>query len=499
MSTKDTPTQRLLERNVLRYVTAHELLTPGETVLAGVSGGADSTALLLLLMALAPKLGIEVRAAYFDHQLRGKRTSQRERETLTALTESLGVSLVTGAGDVRTYAREKRLGIEEAARELRYAFLSQAARQCGVRTVAVGHTADDQVETVLMHILRGSGLGGLAGMLPRSRWPVDRPDGGDLTLVRPLLETRRSQTESYCRAMGRQPLEDVTNRSPRFHRNVVRYQLLPLLREHVRGVDAALLRLARAAAVERQALEEAAERALARAGKLEGGVVRLSQAALRETPTGLLPRVMRLAASRLLGDAHDIGERHLLAMSAAVRKAAGTELDLPRSLHLRVGYGEVLLTAGEVEPGYEALPVEGVEIAVPGTTSIGGWRFEASIVGHDASPQSVDEWEARVDADCIEGGLRVRRRRPGDRFLPLGMSGEKKLQDVFVDAKVPRRQRDGVPVVCDDAGIVWVAGQRIAERVKVTASTRRVLRLRAEHDERPSPSVSSFAGFDSRY
>jgi tRNA(Ile)-lysidine synthase len=185
----------------------------------------------------------------------------------------------------------------------------------------------------------------------------------------------------------------------------------------------------------------------------------------------------------LLGDARDIGERHLLAMSAAVRKAVGTELDLPRGLHLRVDYGEVLLTAEGAGPKYEALPVEGDEIAVPGTTSIGGWRFEASIVGHNASPQSVDEWEVRVDADSIEGGLRVRRRRPGDRFRPLAMAGDKKLQDVFVDAKVPRWQRDSVPVVCDEAGIVWVAAYRIAERVKVTISTRRILRLRAERDE----------------
>jgi tRNA(Ile)-lysidine synthase len=478
----DTPT-RLLERSALRYVRAHELLAPGETVLAGVSGGADSTTLLLLLVALAPKLRIDVRAAYFDHQLRGKRASQREREAVTKLADGLGVPLTTGAGDVRSYACERRTGIEEAAREMRYAFLSRTAGECGARTVAVGHTADDQVETVLMHILRGSGLAGLAGMLPKSRLPATTPESRGLALVRPLLETRRSQTEAYCRGMGRQPLEDASNRSLRFRRNVVRYQLLPLLREHVRGVDAALLRLARAAAVERQALEVTAEEALERAGSVEDGVVRLSQAALGEIPAGLMPQVMRLAASRLLGNARDIGERHLLAMSAAVRKAAGAELDLPRGLHLRVDYGEVVLTAEGAGPKYEALPVEGDEIAVPGTTSIGGWRFEASIVGHNASPQSVDEWEVRVDADSIEGGLRVRRRRPGDRFRPLAMAGDKKLQDVFVDAKVPRWQRDSVPVVCDEAGIVWVAAYRIAERVKVTISTRRILRLRAERDE----------------
>lgn len=457
-----------------------------DVVLVGVSGGADSTALLLLLVALTPKLRIDVRAAYFDHQLRGKKASKGERETVAALADALDVSLATGAGDVRRHAHEKRLGIEESARELRYAFLAKAAHDCDARVIAVGHTADDQVETVLMHILRGSGLSGLAGMLPRSSWPTPTPDGRDLTLVRPLLEARRSETEAYCRERGHQPLTDASNRSRRFRRTVVRHELLPLLREHVRGVDEAILRLARASALEREALEDAAEQALSKAGAVEKGAVRLSLAALGETSRGLLPQVMRLAASRLLGDVRDLGERHLLAMVAAVGKPAGTELDLPRRLHLRVEYEDIVMTAGDVESEVEALPVEGVELSVPGGTRAGGWRFEASIVEGDASQAMGIDYEASVDAEAVRGVLRVRRRRPGDRFRPLGMSGEKKLQDVFVDDMVPRRQRDGVPVVYDAAGIVWVVGHRIADRVKVTASTRRLLLLRADREDQQS-------------
>ena len=163
---------RSTERRVLRYVEAQRLLASGECVVVGASGGADSTALLLLLTRLAPRLGIVVHAAYFDHQLRGKKASNEERDAVTALAGDLGVPLTVGSGDVRAYAREKRLGIEEAARELRYRFLADAAQKVGARTVAVGHTADDQIETILLHILRGSGLTGLAGMLPRSPWPV---------------------------------------------------------------------------------------------------------------------------------------------------------------------------------------------------------------------------------------------------------------------------------------------------------------------------------------
>jgi len=468
---------RSIERRVLSYIRKHDLVAAGERVVGGVSGGADSTALLLLLTCLAPRLGIVVHAAYFDHQLRGKKASQEERESVARLAGDLGVPLAIGSDDVRTYAREKRLGIEEAARELRYRFLARAAREAGARTVAVGHTADDQVETVLLHILRGSGLAGLSGMLPRSPWPVAVPERHGLTLVRPLLELRRAETASYCREMGRKPLEDATNRSPRHTRNVVRNELLPLLRAHIPGVDTSLLRLARTAASERLALEEMAERALTQSATLEPGAVRLSLASLGGVPAGLMPQVMRLAASRLLGDAKDLTERHLQSMAAAAAyKPAGTELDLPRRLHLRVEYGEVVLTLNET--AVESLPLEGVPLVAPGVTTTGRWRIEASLSGDTSSlPEST--WEAALDADALVGALRLRRRRPGDRFQPLGLPGEKKLQDVFVDLKLPRRRRDHVPVVEDEAGIVWVAGYRIAERAKLSPSTRRALRLNA--------------------
>ncbi len=478
-----TPQARSIERRVFRYINAQGLLAAGECVVVGVSGGADSTALLLLLVRLAPRLGLVLHAAHFDHQLRGNKASEEERETVARLAGDLGVPLTVGSDDVRTYAREKRLGIEEAAREVRYRFLARAAREAGTRIVAVGHTADDQIETVLLHILRGSGLTGLAGMLPRSPWPVAPAEEHDLTLVRPLLEVRRSETQSYCREMGREPLEDATNRSPRHKRNVVRNELLPLLRAHIPGVDASLLRLARAAATERRALEEAAERALAQSATIDDSTVRFSLASLQQAPAELMPQVMRLAASKLLGDAKDLTERHLQAMAAAAAKPAGTELDLPRGLHLHVEYGDLVLALNQ--SAVEALPVDGVPLVVPGVTTAGRWRIEASLY-HDNAPLSESAWEATLDADSLVGGLRARRRRPGDRFQPLGLpagrhglAGEKKLQDVFVDLKVPRRRRDSVPVVEDEVGIVWVAGYRIAERTKLSPSTRRVLRLSA--------------------
>jgi tRNA(Ile)-lysidine synthase len=467
-----------LERRVLRYVREQRLLGGEERVVVGVSGGADSTALLLILARLAPRLGMELRAAHFDHRLRGKAAARREREFLARLADSLGVPLLTGEGDVRAHARDRRLGLEEAARELRYAFLARAARENGARSVAVGHTADDQVETVLMHILRGSGLTGLAGMLPRSPWPVAADDSDGLSLLRPLLTVRRQETEAYCREMGWQPLEDSTNRSPRYRRNRLRHRLLPLLREYNPRLDDALLRLASAVALERQALAETAAEKLAALGSSEGGAARLSLSGLRSLPAGLRLQVLRLAAGQVLGNVQDIGTRHLRAMADAADKTAGTRLDLPRRLGLRVEYGSLVLFSMD-EEAVDALPDGETALAVPGRTAVGRWLFDASVESPAESALSAsDEWEVSMNVDALIGDLRVRRRRRGDRFRPLGLAGEKKLQDLLVDAKVPRDRRDAVPVVCDAHGIVWVAGQRLAERVRVTASTRRVLRLR---------------------
>jgi tRNA(Ile)-lysidine synthase len=469
-----------LERRVGRFIRRHDLLHSGDSLLVGVSAGPDSTALLLLLARLAPKLRLKLTAAHFDHRLRGVKEARRERLFVAALAEELGLPLITGGADVRGHASRSRVSLEEAAREQRYAFLAEAAGRCEAGVVAVGHTADDQVETVLMHILRGSGLSGLSGMLPRSPWPLPVEGAAELALVRPLLEVSREETHAYCREAGRRPLEDATNRSLAYRRNRLRHQILPVLRRYNPRLDQALLRLAAAAAADREALERMAAAALADAGRVASGSVRLSRGRLRSLPEGLRRHVLRAAAGRLLGDLQDIGASHIKAMSAALEKPSGSELDLPRGLRLRVEYDDLVLSLVAEEPPVDLLPDGETPLTVPGRTRVGAWRFEARVLPAGEVPApSRRQGEVYLNLDALDGELTVRRRRPGDRFRPLGLSGEKKLQDILVDAKVPRRRRDAVPLVCDRDGIVWVVGHRLAERVRVGPSPRRTLRLRA--------------------
>lgn len=465
-----------LERRVLRYIREHALLARGERVLVGVSGGPDSSALLLILASLARPLRVELRAAYFDHRLRGPRASARERRAVEDLAARAGLPLVAGSGDVRAHAQASRLSLEEAARELRYRFLAQAAREAACGVVAVGHTAGDCVETVLLHILRGSGLRGLSGMAPRSPWPL--PAAGDaLALVRPLLGLTREETEAYCREAGLTPLRDPSNRSPAFLRNRVRNQLLPLLRRYNPGVDAALLRLADAARADLEIIEKLAGDAIPATASPDSSLVRLPRRRLADLPQSLRLHALRLAAERLLGDARDLGDRHLRAMAAAAGRPVGTRLDLPRDLRLEVGYDQVILSLGSA-PAVSPFPAEEMPLAVPGRTVVGPWTFQVETAGADDQPSS-DPWEALVDARAVGERLWLRRRRPGDRFQPLGMPQDKKLQDFLVDERVPRAERNALPLVCAPRGIVWVVGHRLAEWARVRPTTLERLRLRA--------------------
>ncbi len=472
---------RSVRARVRRFIIDHDLVRSGERVLVAVSGGPDSTCLLLTLAELRRSLGLTLAVAYFDHRLRGPRAAAREERFVRSLAERLGLPLQRGGADVRGYARQHRRSLEDAAREVRYRFLARAARaeQCDV--VAVGHTRDDQAETVLIHLVRGSGLRGLAAMAPSARWPVGNR-GDAPRLVRPLLCLSREETDACCREARIVPLRDPSNRSRAYLRNRIRHELLPLLRRYNPRVDDALVRLADSASADVEALERLAGEALV-SEQVEDGIVRLSRRSLAALPEALQRHAVRLAVASAfggLGDARALGERHVRAILRAIQGPTGAELDLPRRLHAEVTHRDIVL-ATRPTAAPPALPDGEVPLPVPGAAHVGSWRFQARLIGRTArnAARRTGPLVALLDAEACGDRLWLRRRRPGDRFQPLGLSRPKKLQDFFVDAHVSRRERDRVPLVCGNRGIAWVVGQRPAEWAKVTPTTRRVLRLRA--------------------
>lgn len=435
-----------------RYVLDRAMPPADGRILVAVSGGPDSTALLVLLARLAESLRLTLYVAHFDHGLRSRSAAQREERFVCGLAESYGVPVTLGRGDVRAVARAQKLSLEDAARRERYTFLSRAAVETGCRTVATGHTATDQAETVLLHLVRGSGLAGLAGMAAVSPWPfAGQPD---LRVIRPLLRLSRQDTVAVCEDVGVSPVLDESNASPRFRRNRVRNEIIPLLRKLNPRVDDALVRLADSAAEDYAFILASAERMLKQPA---AGAQRLVRKELVEATPSIRTHALRLALGRVAGDLQEFGERHLAALERlALEGKTGDCLDLPRGLQAELRRDN--LHIGRVPsdvPGN--LPDVPVRLTVPGFGRLG--RLAVSVT---RTAPSGGIW-AEVDADSINGQMTVRRRSDGDRFQPLGMQGAKKLQDFFVDAHVPRVERDCIPLFECERGIAWVGGLRIAE------------------------------------
>ncbi len=420
-------------------------------------------------------LDLNLTVAHFDHGLRRRSEREAERSAVSDLAARLGLPLVLGQGDVRAHARQHRLSLEAAARELRYRFLAEEAERLGIKTVATGHTASDQAETVLLHLIRGSGLAGLAGMRPCSPWPFAGHQG--LLLARPLLEVARQETERYCQEEGLSACEDVTNLLLEPLRNRVRHELIPLLRRYNPRIDGALLRLASAVAADAAYLEETTSGFWAALATREKGSVSFPRLEVTALSPALQRRLLQSAGQHLLGPDRQVEAVHVQAMVEALAKTGGSRLSLPGGLSFVADSERVRLLVGESEL-VEAKPIPETALNVPGQTVVGEWTVQAEVLPSERAEVSSDAYEALLDAEALGETLVVRGRRRGDRFRPLGLGGEKKLQDYLVDAKVPRHERDAVPLVCAPWGIAWVVGHRIDERAKVREGARQVLRLR---------------------
>jgi tRNA(Ile)-lysidine synthase len=428
-------------------------------------------ALLLILARLADELDIEMTVAHFDHMLRSRQEARDDEAAVRDVAANLGLSVVSGAADVPARVRERRESIEEAARHVRFDFLGREARRLKSKVVALGHTRDDRTETVLLHLLRGSGLDGLIGLRPRSAWPLGRGP----CLARPLLETTRVETLRYCREAGLTPREDPTNLLLQATRNRLRHEVVPVLRRLNPRLDEALCRTGEAAAGAVDYLEAAAEAEWRSQAAFEDGVVVFLRRAFASLSPELRTRLLRRALSRLVGGALDLEAVHIAAVEDALDKGRGS-VSLPHGLTASVGARNV-----RIGPACRVPPraIAETPLAVPGRTDLPGWTALVEMVEPPPpQPRPRTRFEAWLDSDAVGPRLTVRSRRRGDRLRPLGLGGDKKLQDLLVDAKVPREERDAVPLVCTSWGIAWVVGHRLDERAALRDSSRSALRLR---------------------
>jgi tRNA(Ile)-lysidine synthase len=464
------------EQRVLRYIKEHDLITPGQKLLVAVSGGPDSVCLLYILWKLRNELNVELHIAHLNHRLRGKE-SEADAAYVAGLARKLNIPATIESRDVKAYRKEHRISLEEAAREVRYSFLAGVAAKEGAERVAVGHTAADHVETILMHLIRGSGTRGLKGLTPVNTW---RSGDTSLTIIRPLLELTREETQAYCRRHRLHPCSDSSNLSPGLFRNRVRHELIPMLGKYNPQVAEALQRTARIAADDLDFIDKEVARQQNAVTRREGSAIILDKKkflALASSPQRYL---LRSAIESILGTLKDIEAKHTEDLLAALGKPAGRVIGLPEGLNFTIEHDRYILSRDTASTcPFPPLEKE-YALKVPGRTSLPGGDISASIITLKPFKDDylkADDFTAFFDFAKTGNALKVRRRLEGDRFQPLGISSPKKLNTFMMDARIPRAWRERIPIVAARGQIIWVAGWRIDERMKVTDKTGKVLRL----------------------
>lgn len=465
------------------------MLAAGQKVFAAVSGGPDSMVLLHLLRELAPHFKVRLHVAHLHHGLRGK-DADRDLIHVRDYCKKFKIPFISKRADVRELAHRKRLSLETAARMARYVFLSQCASRVGATAIAVGHTADDQVETFLMRLLRGAGGRGLGGMQPVRR-------AGELAIIRPLLRTWRTGILSLAKTHRVRYRIDRSNRDISFLRNKVRHRLITYLqKEYSPHIKEILRRSAEILGHEHAFVHDEAAKFMTRLAEARGSRIVLPLHHLAALPPALRTELLRITVGEL-GEGASPGYSDIDAVLDLCKGYRGAKQHyLPGGVTASREYDKLILSAGAKAKArdYEFPLEEGLELSCPPFTL--RFRFstiaKATIRQLKKKPVKLAEAWGEGGARCwpliehfsldtIEGKrIMVRNRRPGDRFVPLGMRGTKKLKRIMIDEKLPLRLRATVPLIACGDEIIWLPGYRIADQYRVISSTRHVAQVSVE-------------------
>jgi tRNA(Ile)-lysidine synthase len=482
---------------VITYIEQHQLLSEQSTIVVALSGGADSLCLLHLLHQLCGPdkryPGVQLHAAHLNHKLRGT-TADQDTIIVKQIAASLGLPITIGATDVPALARQERRSIEDAARVARYSFLrSVAQRLPSPVSIAVAHHGDDQVETLILHWLRGGGIASMIGLQPRQQ-----------DIMRPLLTLTHADTLAYCQYYNLHPLEDESNTDTRYQRNRIRHDLLPLLEIINPGVRATLLRNAEVMHVDALWIEDQVTAAWPSIIIAEdANAISLRRATLLTLPLSLQRHLLRRVSARLSAGQSPLELRHYKLITQLLQQESSGEelsLHLPGRIRLLLTGDTVVFSVHNnsarmpiqrslVENTEVLLPIPGV-VRVPDTA----WSAIAEIISgtmlqtvREALERedwqtvwrvcAADRYGVYIDAGSISEQLRVRTRRPGDRMQLLGMTQEKKIQDILIDKHIARAERAQIPLFFADTHCIWLAGVALDHRFRLTRTTQMIVRL----------------------
>lgn len=459
------------------------VLDPNQPVVAGVSGGADSLCLLGLLL----EAGCQVVVAHLDHNLRPESTD--EAAFVEKIAKDLQIPFIGKSMDVAEFAHVRKLSIEDAARKCRYQFLFDVARQRNAQAVAVAHTADDQVETILMHLIRGTGLSGLKGMTPLSRL-VEFDN--EIPLLRPILHFWRKDTEAYCRQKGWDFILDSSNADQTYFRNWLRLSLIPELETYNPLFKKAVIRMSRSLQDDHEILSNYIDEVWDTTVADEGdGYVTFHLHDLQNLSTGMRRNLFKRAMHQLRPGLRDVDFDILEKAAQFVSKSGdipavspSRKLDLTGGMYLYQEGDRLFIAAYEADlPSADWPQVAGRIPVETGVTELGnGWQLSCELISgetlYDQAIENDDAYVAWLDEGEVLGNFSLRPPQAGDVFQPFGMDGQStKLSDFFVNIKLPKRARHHWPLLISGNEIAWVVGLRLAHPYRLNQSSTKALRL----------------------
>ncbi|SHJ89134.1 tRNA lysidine(34) synthetase TilS [Paramaledivibacter caminithermalis] len=455
----------------LQTIQVNNLIEKGEGIVVGVSGGPDSVCLLHLLWRIRKDFNIDIYVVHLDHQFRGIE-AQKDARYVEKLCNTLGIKSFIFSYDVSKYSKEKGVTFEVAGRELRYKLFDQIAKETDSSKIAIAQNRNDQAETVLMRLFRGSGLDGLTAINYKR----------DNKIIRPLLDITRKEIDEYCRENDLKPRIDKTNLESIYTRNKVRIELIPYIEKNFNPcIIDVLWRSANLLRDDSNYLNLLSEEKL-RDITIEknSNKCSLDYKKFNRLDIAIKRRVIRGAIREIKGDLKDLGLTHIESVIELIdKKNVGAKIDLPGHITVELGYNSIdVKNSKKLQDENSTYDFE-YELNIGKITYIRPLNasIKAEIIDGLKSYNNRDRYVAFVDYNKVKGRLLIRNRRNGDRFKPIGMKGTKKIKDYFIDKKISKDIRDKIPLLCDDKGIIWVIGYRMSENYKIDKKTDKVIKL----------------------
>lgn len=460
-----------MEERVINNILKYKLIKEKENIVVGVSGGPDSMALLYLLMEAKKQIDFNIIVAHINHGVRGKDALEDEL-FVEKKAKELGLTYKSKTVDMIGYGQEKGISSEEAGRELRYGFFREILSTLGGGKIAVAHNMNDQAETLLMRILRGTGIDGLRGM----DFIV-----GDI--IRPILNISREDIETYIEEKHIDTVLDKTNLMPIYTRNKIRLELIPYIEENFNpNIITTLWRLSQTSSLDSNFLSKYTEEKYDYLLKseyrdciiLDGHKFNMEDISIRH-------RIIRKSLEKIIGDLQGFGEQHISSIIELFQSCeTGKEVHLPYNIIGKVDYEDFKIYKSHLNPDKDF--EYDLNLGYNEFDNI-GYDIDVKIIPIESIDFKNKQNNIRYfDYDKIQGKLYIRNRRNGDRFIPFGMQGSKKLKDYFIDEKISRDLRNKIPLIVDEENILWVIGYRTSDLYKITKVTKRVLAIEYHHN-----------------